>query len=374
MGNRVSVLESRHEALGATLADWNDMAVAWTYDADPDADPDGEADATRNAAGLIDLSALRRVHIKGPDAFAAVDYLLPRNMDVIYPGKSGYSTVLTEDGGVADDVIVYRLAEDHFMIAFGTGETVPALIKAVTGKNLSVDYDDDTHIIALQGPIAHTLLDANSPDDIDALKFFHQIETTLFDKACIVSRTGFTGERGYEIFASAEVVGELWDAILEAGADQGIKPLSFVGLNTLRIESALLFHPFDVSENQTPWEAGLGWSIGKEKNDYIGKAACEAAQGKERMVFAGIVADANVAIGEPIAGSERIHLDGEMVGYVTAALYSTRLQQSIALCYLKPEAAAEGTQVEVRGAINCSASVCSLPFYDKEKLKPRGLA
>lgn len=370
MGNRVSVLESRHEALGATLADWNDMAVAWTYAADSD----GEADATRTAAGLIDLSALRRVHVKGPDAFATVDYLLPRNMDVIYTGKSGYSTVLTEDGGVADDVIVYRLGEEHFLIAFGTGETMPALEKAAAGKDVSLEVDDNLHIIALQGPIAHTLLDANSPDDIDSLKFFHQIETTVFDKPCIVSRTGFTGERGYEIFASADVVGDLWDAILEAGASQGVKPLSFVGLNILRIESALLFHPFDVSENQTPWEAGLGWSIGKEKINYIGKAACEAAQGKERMVFSGIVADADVAVGEPIAGAERILLNGEEVGYVTAALYSTRLQQSIALCYLKPEAAAEGAQVEVKGAINCSATVDSLPFYDKEKLKPRGLA
>ncbi|EGG98476.1 Aminomethyltransferase [gamma proteobacterium IMCC2047] len=370
MGNRTSVLESRHQALGATLADWNDMAVAWTYSTDPDS----EADATRTAAGLIDLSALRRVHIKGPDAFAAVDYLLPRNMEVIYPGKSGYSTVLTDEGGVADDVIVYRLAEDHFMIAYGTGETVPALIKAVAGKQVSVEYDDDTHIIALQGPIAHTLLDANSPDNIAELKFFHQLETSLFNKPCIVSRTGFTGERGYEIFASADVIGELWDAILEAGTGQGVMPLSFVGLNILRIEAALLFHPFDVSENQTPWEAGLGWSIGKDKKDYIGKNACEAAQGKERMLFSGIIADADVAVGEPIAGSERIYKDGEMVGYVTAALYSTRLQQSIALCYLKPEAAQEGIQVEVKGAINCPATVSALPFYDPEKLKPRGLA
>ena len=370
MGNRTSALESRHEALGATLADWNDMAVAWTYASDPDS----EADATRNAAGLIDLSALRRVHIKGPDAFAVVDYLLPRNMEVIYPGKSGYSTVLTEAGGVADDVIVYRLAEDHFLIAFGTGETEPALAKAAAGKEVSVEYDDDTHIIALQGPVAHTLLDENSLEDIDGLKFFHQTEATLFGKPCIISRTGFTGERGYEIFAAADVVTDLWDAILEAGAEHGVKPLSFVGLNILRIESALLFHPFDVSENQTPWEAGLGWSIGKEKKDYIGKAACEAAKGKERMIFSGIIADADVAVGEPIAGAERLYKDGEMVGYLTAALYSTRLQQSIALCYLNPEAAAEGTQLEVRGAVNCAATVSALPFYDPEKLRPRGLA
>jgi len=369
MGNRVSILTARHEALGATMADWNDMGVAWTYATDPDK----EADATRNAAGLIDLSGLRRVHVKGPDAAAVVDYLLPRNMEVIYPGKSGYSTVLTDEGGVADDVIVYRLADAHFLIAFGTGETVPALDKAADDKDVIIEYDDNTHIIALQGPIAHTLLDANSPDDIAGLKFFHQIETTLFGNPCIVSRTGFTGERGYEIFAKADVVGDLWDRILIDGVNKGVMPLSFVGLNILRIESALMFHPFDVSENESVWEAGLGWSVGKEKGDYIGKAANEARKGKETKIFSGIVCDADVACGEPIAGGEKIYANGEEVGYVTAALFSTRLNKSVALCYLKPGIEV-GAAVEVQGAVNCSATVSALPFYDPEKLRPRGLA
>ena len=108
------------------MADWNDMGVAWTYATDSDK----EADACRNAAALIDLSGLRREHIKGPDATAVVDYLLPRNMEIIYPGKSGYSTILTEEGGVADDVIVYRLADDHYLIASGTGDSDTAMKKA----------------------------------------------------------------------------------------------------------------------------------------------------------------------------------------------------------------------------------------------------
>lgn len=357
MGNRVSVLTSRHEALGATMADWNDMGVAWTYATDPDK----EADACRNAAALIDLSGLRREHIKGPDAAAVVDYLLPRNMDVIYPGKSGYSTILTDEGGVADDVIIYRLADDHFLMASGTGDSDTAMAKATAGKNVTVEDDDNLHIIALQGPIAHEILDANSPDNISELAFFHQIETTLFGKPAIVSRTGFTGERGYEIIATADVVGDLWDDILAAGADKGVMPLSFVGLNILRIEAALLFHPFDVSENESVWEAGLGWSVGKEKGDYIGKAANEARKGQETKKFSGIVADADVAVGEPIAGGEKIYQNGEEVGYVTAALYSTRLNKSIALCYLNPSLNV-GDKVEVKGAVECSATVSEIPF------------
>jgi len=367
MGNRVSVLTGRHEALGATMADWNDMGVAWTYATDPDK----EADACRNAAALIDLSGLRREHVKGPDAAAVVDYLLPRNMEIIYPGKSGYSTILTEEGGVADDVIVYRLADDHFLIATGTGDSDTAMKKATAGKDVTVEEDDNLHILALQGPIAHEILDANSPDDIAGLKFFHQMETTVFGVPAIVSRTGFTGERGYEIFAAADVAGALWDSILEAGKDKGVMPLSFVGLNMLRIESALLFHPFDVSENESAWEAGLGWSVGKEKGNYIGKAANEARKGNETKIFSGIVCDADVACGEPIAGGEKIYANGEEVGYVTAALFSTRLNKSVALCYLKPGIEV-GAAVEVKGAIDCSATVSALPFYDPEKLRPRG--
>jgi len=359
MGNRVSALTSRHEALGATMADWNDMGVAWTYATDPDK----EADACRNAAALIDLSGLRREHIKGPDASAVVDYLLPRNMDVIYPGKSGYSTILTDEGGVADDVIIYRLADDHYLLASGTGDSDTAMAKATAGKNVTVEEDDNLHIIALQGPIAHEILDANSPDNISELAFFHQIETTVFGKPAIVSRTGFTGERGYEIIATADVVGDLWDAILEAGKDKGVMPLSFVGLNMLRIEAALLFHPFDVSENESVWEAGLGWSVGKEKGDYIGKAANEARKGQETKKFSGIIADADVAVGEPIAGGEKIFQNGEEVGYVTASLYSTRLNKSIALCYLKP-GLNPGDKVEVKGAVECSATVSELPFIE----------
>ncbi len=359
MGNRVSALTSRHEALGATMADWNDMGVAWTYATDPDK----EADACRNAAALIDLSGLRREHIKGPDASAVVDYLLPRNMDVIYPGKSGYSTILTDEGGVADDVIIYRLADDHYLLASGTGDSDTAMAKATAGKDVTVEEDDNLHIIALQGPIAHEILDANSPDNISELAFFHQIETTVFGKPAIVSRTGFTGERGYEIIATADVVGDLWDAILEAGKDKGVMPLSFVGLNMLRIEAALLFHPFDVSENESVWEAGLGWSVGKEKGDYIGKAANEARKGQETKKFSGIIADADVAVGEPIAGGEKIFQNGEEVGYVTASLYSTRLNKSIALCYLKP-GLNPGDKVEVKGAVECSATVSELPFIE----------
>lgn len=369
MGTRHSVLESRHVALGAGLADWNDMAVAWTYASSTDE----EHTAIREAAGMIDLSALRKVHIKGPEAEAAADYLLPRDMKILAPGRAVYSTILTDDGGIDDDAIVYRLAADHFLLVYGTGNCPAQLDKAVAGRDATWELDDDMHCISLQGPAALDLLNENSSSDVVALKYFAQEETTLFGKHCLLARTGYTGERGYDIFASADVAGDIWDAILEKGASRGVKPFSFVGLNTVRIEAGLLFYPFDMSTEHTPFEAGLGWSVAADKEaDYIGKSALLARKGKEKVKFVGILADHSEAVGEPIAGGEEVKDGkGNIIGAMTACLYSNRLNQSIGFALINAESAELGAAVTINGV---GANIVRLPFYDPEKLKPRGLA
>lgn len=369
MGTRTSALESRHEALGASLADWNDMQVAWTYSQHTD----DEHRAVREAAGLIDLSALRKVHITGPDAEAAADYLLPRDMTSLSIGRAVYSTILNEEGGIDDDAIIYRLGDEHFLLVFGTGETVPALDKAIAGRDASWRLDDDMHCISLQGPKALALLDANSPMDVASLKYFAQGETSVYGKPCILARTGYTGERGYDIFASADVVGDIWDAILEDGKSQGVLPFSFVGLNTVRIEAGLLFYPFDMTTTHTPWEAGLGWSVAADKAaDYIGKDAVVAKKGKEKIKFVGVLAESDQAVGEPIAGGEPImNSNGTKIGAMTAALYSNRLKQSIGFAQVDANQSDPGTAVSINGI---AAKIAPLPFYDPEKLKPRGLA
>ena len=369
MGNRTSVLESRHIDLGAGLADWNDMAVAWTYATSNDE----EHAAVREAAGLIDLSGLRKVHIKGPDAEAAADYLLPRDMKILEPGRSVYSTILNDDGGIDDDAIVYRLEADHFLVVYGTGDCPTQLDKAVAGRNATWELDDDMHCLSLQGPAALDFLNENASIDVSGLKYFAQENTSLFGKDCLLARTGYTGERGYDIFASADVAGHIWDSILEKGASRGIKPFSFVCLNTVRTEAGLLFYPFDMSTDHTPWEAGLGWSVATKKEaDYIGKAAVLAKKGKEKIKFVGILADHNEAVGEPIAGGEKVLNGGNNeIGVMTACLYSSRLKQSIGFAQINAANAAEGTAVTINGI---SGKIVSLPFYDPEKLKPRGLA
>lgn len=369
MGSRTSALESRHVKLGATLADWNDMQVAWTYDRPID----DEHNAIRDAAGLIDLSALRKVHLTGPEAEAAADYLLPRDMTTLSVGRAVYSTILNEAGGIDDDAIVYRLGAHHFLIVYGTGDTASALDKAVAGRNAQWRLDDDMHCISLQGPKALELLNANSSMDVSELSYFAQSDTELFGKPCLLARTGYSGERGYDVFASATFVGDIWDDILEAGANDGVLPFSFVGLNTVRIEAGLLFYPFDMSPDHTPWEAGLGWSVPTSKpGDYIGKSAVMARKGNEKIKFVGILADHSEAVGEPIAGGEEVlNAAGQKIGVMTAALYSNRLNQSIGFAQVDAGHAATDAAVTVKGV---SAKIASLPFYDPDKLRPRGLA
>ena len=372
MGARVSVLEDRHIELGATMADWNDMSVAWTYATSNDE----EHAAVREKAGLLDLSALKKAHVKGPDAEAAVDYLLPRDMTKLEPGRAVYSTILNEKGGIDDDAIVYRLGQDHFLIVYGTGECEAAMNKAVAGRNANWNLDDDMHCLSLQGPVAVDFLNQYSELDVHALKYFGQTETKLFGMNCLLARTGYTGERGYDIFASANVAGDIWDQILDKGTSLGIKPFSFVCLNTVRIEAGLLFYPFDMNTEHTPWEAGLGWSVAIDKSaDYIGKVEVLNRRDKESTNFVGIIANHDAAIGEPIAGGEVVLCNDKSVGVVTASLFSNRLNKSIALAQVEPSCAPVGTDVQVKGADKImTGKISALPFYDPKKLRPRGLA
>ena len=369
MGSRVSVLEGRHVELGAGLADWNDMAVAWTYATSNDE----EHTAVREAAGLFDLTALKKVHVKGPDALATVDYLLPRDMSGIATGRAVYSTILNDDGGIDDDAIIYRLADDHYLVVFGTGNTEGQLQNASAGRNVACELDDDLHCLSLQGPIAVDFLNEHTPIDLPAMKYFGLQETNLFGHGVIIARTGYSGERGYDIFARAGVAGAVWDNIMDRGHARGIRACSIVCLNTIRIEAGLLFYPFDMTDQHTPWEVGLGWTVSTSKaGDFIGKSEVMNRKGSESIQLVGILADHDAAVGEPIAGGEDVTRNGSSVGKITASLYSNRLKQSIAFAHVQPAASEVGTAVKVAspgGSID--GRVVTLPFYDPEKTRPR---
>jgi len=359
---RTSALASRHRALGSDLEDWNGMGTAWSYNSDPC----DEHDAIREAAGLFDMSGLKKIHVKGQDAEAVVDYIFTRDMTKIGPGQSAYGAILTDGGMIADDAIISNMGDNEYIVVHGGGSTMELLEEIAKGKDVTCEFDDDLHDISLQGPKALELLNAHTPMDLSSLKYFHQEKTELFGHACIISRTGYSGERGYEIFATADVVGDLWDKILEHGHKMGIMPCSFTALDKVRIEAALLFYGYDMSEDNTPWEVTLGWSVSLGKGDFRGKDAVMAAKGKEKVNLVGISIDHD----DMVVGGEKLFLDGKEVGSVLSPGYSHRMKKSLAMVHVIPEAAIVGTTLTVAGEdVTYPAIIEPTPFYDPQKTR-----
>lgn len=368
---RISALAERHRALGSHLEDWNGMGTAWTY-ASPLAD---HHEAIRTRAGLMDVSGLKKVHYVGPHAESLLQWATTRDIAKLYPGKSVYASMLDEEGKFVDDCIVYRTGPNAFMVVHGAGTGYEMLVRSAQGRQVAVLFDDDLHDLSLQGPLAVDFLAEYVPG-IRQLPYFHHLQTRLFDRPVMISRTGYTGERGYEIFCKSADAPLIWDTILEEGAEMGITPCCFATLDMLRVESALVFYPDDNSETfpyendlpgDTLWELGLDFTVSPGKTDFRGAAQHYHRKGKERFKIFGVLTDADEAVD---AGDRVFDAKGNDVGVITCGMYSTLTNQSMAFARLDVAAAEHGTPLEVRGESgNRSASAHSLPFDDPDRKK-----
>jgi aminomethyltransferase len=240
---RTSVLADRHRALGSKLEDWNGMGTAWTYNKDVSVDHV----AIRTKAGLMDVSGLKKLHLVGPHSHAVLHYATTRDVTKITPGRSAYAAMLNDAGHFIEDCILYRTGPNSWMVVHGSGAGHETLTSAVVGRNAALVFDDDMHDLSLQGPLAVEFLSKHVPGIRD-LKYFHHMPAVLFGRPVLISRTGYTGERGYELFCKAEDAGIIWDTILAEGKSLGIVPACFTTLDWLRVESYLLFYPYDMSQ------------------------------------------------------------------------------------------------------------------------------
>ncbi|WP_306116925.1 MULTISPECIES: aminomethyltransferase family protein [unclassified Roseovarius] len=353
--SRTSALASRHTALGSGLEDWNGMGTAWTYDTDPNE----EHDAVRERAGMFDMSPLKKVFVRGPDAAATLDHLTTRDVSRIAPGKAAYLCVLTDKGGIADDAILSNNGNDEWMIVHGSGDTMALLEASAEGRDVRIEFTDDLHDLSVQGPQSCDILNANCDIDLSSLAYFEHAPAELFGHPCRLSRTGYSGERGYEIFADGDAICDIWDKLVAAG----VMPCSFTALDKVRIEAGLLFYGYDMTEANTPWEVGLGFTVSKNKGDFRGKAAVMAAKGNEAVN--NICLD--VAHTDMLAGGEVLSLDGQEVGVVNSPCFSHRMGKSLALAHVRPGVGA-GAVLQVDGdGIETTATVVQSPIYDPQK-------
>ena len=360
MAKRISVLDATIRALGAEMGEWNDMAVAFGFPNDPHL----EHDAIRETVGMWDTSALTKIHVRGADALAAIDYLVTRDMTRIGVGQSAYCPILKDDGHFCDDAIVFHVAEDHFLVASAIGPSLELLQDYARNRKLSVELDEALHIITVQGPNSIDLLDAKSSADLRSLRFCHQLDTRLCGQQMMLSRTGYSGERGYELFMGADVVVDVWQELMQHGQAYGLRPISFGGLEMVHIESGLMAYGAEATEQNTPWEVDMGWAVSRDKGDFRGKQAVFELEGKEKVKFFGIVADHH----DVVEHGAELFIDDELVGHVTTPAYSRRLGKSLALVHLVPEAAVAGTSMQLKGpTIQCQATAASIPFVDPER-------
>jgi aminomethyltransferase len=367
---RTSALSDRHRALGSKLEDWNGMGTAWTYAKDVAVDHV----AIRTKAGLMDVSGLKKLHLVGPHASAVLNYATTRDVTKIYPGKSAYACMLNEAGLFIEDCILYRTAPNAWMVVHGSGAGHETLARYVVGRNVAMLADDDLHDLSLQGPLAVEFLAKHVPG-IRELKYFHHLPTTLFGKPVLISRTGYTGERGYEIFCKAEDAGLIWDTTLEEGRPLGIIPTCFTTLDYLRVESSLLFYPYDMSQmypfaddpaGDSLWELGLDFTVSPGKTDFNGADAHYRLKGKERFKIFGLLIDSDAAADM----GDAVYAGDTQVGVVTCAMVSTLTQKSMAIARLAVPQAVAGTKLELRGKkLRAPATAHTLPFDDPEKKK-----
>lgn len=373
---RANALYSRHQELGATFEEplWN-MGVPWLYNTDPD----DEHVAVRTRVGLWDVTCLQVINITGPDALEVLNRVQAADMSVLKPGQSRLGCLCDENGAISDDFLVYRDGENEYRATHGDGDAEERLAEYAEGKNVEISRDKDVHVLSVQGPKSLDLLSPYTQMELADLPYFHHRSTKLFGKDVLISRAGYSHERGYEIFCSSEDAPDLWDTLLEQGAEFGIMPCSFTCLDLCRVEAGLLFYPFDMPEGDTtPWELGMSWAIDfhtkswdveMDRDDFRGKKALQEKKNKERFYQTGIICDSDKAVSE----GAKLVADGKEVGVVTTPAYSRYLMQSLALVHLNPDYAGQGTAVEVQSNdFSCNAWVSKPPFYDPLRLRQQG--
>lgn len=367
---RFSALADRHRALGSDLEDWNGMGTAWSY---TKGDPVAEYMAIRTKAGLMDVSGLRKVHLIGAAAAHVIERATTRNVEKLMPGRSVYACMLNDGGKFVDDCVIYRTGPTAFLVVHGAGAGHEQLSMYAQGRDCHMHFDDNLHDLSLQGPLAVDFLAKHVPGIRD-LAYFSHMQTSLFGKPIMISRTGYTGERGYEIFCRGQDAVEIWDRILEEGASMGIIPCRFTTLDMLRTESYLLFFPFDNSEmypfedegpGDTLWELGLDFTVSPGKTGFRGAEEHYRLKGKERFKISGLMLE-----GKNVPGNGApVFKGGKQVGVVTQAMYSPLNDWTVAIARLPVADANNGTALEVRCGTHgpIKAKSAALPFYDVDK-------
>jgi aminomethyltransferase len=323
--------------------------------------------AVRKAAGLFDVSHMGELEVTGAGALPALQWLTPNDVSRLEDGRCHYSAFLTERGTFVDDLLVYRKGANDWMLVVNASNTSKDFEWARSHARGDVRVDDASErwaLIAVQGPRAASLLSRVAEPDPSDLPYYAFRETAVFGSAALVSRTGYTGEDGFEIYLAPDRAASVFRGLLERGAEDGAVPCGLGARDTLRLEAKMALYGNDIDETVTPWEADLGWIVKMKKGDFLGRAALERqkAEGVPRRLAGFEMVDRGIARhGYPVRTTEG-------PGVVTSGTHSPTLGKPIGLALVPSAASAIGAdlEVEIRGRA-ARARIVPTPFYRRGK-------
>jgi aminomethyltransferase len=360
---KITRLNAAHKKLGAKMIEFFGWEMPVEYSGIID-----EHMAVRTKAGLFDVSHMGEVLVSGKQALDFIQHLTPNNASRLAPNKAQYTALTTPEGTFIDDMLVYCLDEEKYLCvvnAANSDKDYEWICSHMSGFDVSVENQSDSYTqLALQGREAVSILQPLTGINLEEMKTFRAARGSVAGVGALVSRTGYTGEDGFEIYTQSENPVKIWDALMEEGQTCGILPIGLGARDTLRLEATLMLYGNDIDETTTVLEAGLSWLVKFKKGDFLGREALlkQREEGLQRKIVGFEV------LGRGIARPHYpVFVGGERVAEVNSGSYSPYLKKSIGLTYLPIEHTEEGKEfeVEIRGNL-VKARVIPLPFYKRD--------
>ena len=353
-----------HQEAGAQLIDFAGWQMPVRYGSDL-----AEHQAVRERAGLFDLSHMAELRVRGREAGAFLDHALAGRLSAIEPWQAKYSLLLAEQGGIIDDVIVYRTGDAEFLVVANASNrqaALDALTARIAGFDATVvDETEDTALVAVQGPAAAAIVGAIGLESqpIEGLRYYRSLPAVFEGEDVLLARTGYTGEDGFELYIAAHAASDLWRAIVLAGEAHGLALCGLAARDTLRLEAGMPLYGNELSVDTLPAQVGLGRVVALgTKGDFVGRSAVEAGPAPDAPVLIALAAEGRRAprSGYPVLDGDRV------VGAVTSGALSPTLGHPIAMALVEPgSATSDSLSVDVRGT-TLPARVTELPFYTRE--------
>ena len=360
---KATPLNAAHRRLGAKMVDFGgwDMPVQYSGILD-------EHHAVRKNVGLFDVSHMGEIEIHGPDSFALTDSVTTNAVANLKAGQAQYSGLLYAHGGFVDDILVHKVADDHYFLCVNAAnqEKDYEHIASLNRHNATVDFASPRYAqIAIQGPKSLPTLQKLTKTDLAPIAYYHFVDGAVAGAAARIARTGYTGEDGFEIYIAPQQAERIWNELLDAGREFGIKPCGLGARNTLRLEAKMALYGHEIHASITPYEADLAWIVKLNKGEFVGKAAL--AKQKEQGVTRKLAGFEMTGRGIARDGYE-VYIDGAAAGWVTSGGPSPTLNKNIGLCYLPADRAKAGARIQIMIRNQpVEAVVTSTPFYKRAK-------